>query len=255
MHARNLVSVLTLTFVLPALANAALIVSHTGAIDPLNEGWLASGSWGANNVLVGSVYNDAGHDAWMVDDNIVNSGTARGYLYNQTAQDIADGQALGWQLDFTVRSVDKPDSQDLAVAIEIGDDVRRWGSAIYLDGAGNTELWLQTGSLFGPAVTIAGEGYHDYSMIYDPLDQMVDVLVDNLLVYSDWAGNSDIGSQRVVWGSNQSAATGQGNWAAVSLNILEPVETGVPMPASWLLLGPLSLWVARRGASLPRNPG
>lgn len=225
-----------IALLLSTAAPAALLVSHEGANDPLTEGWSHTGSWGWSNVSVGSVYNDQGYDAWSVDDNYASSGTARGYLYNIGSEDIAAGKSQGWQLDFTLRSVDNPDAMDLAVAMEVGDDDKRWGTGIRLDGAGNTEMWLWTDVQSGPTVTIAGEGYHDYRFIYDPLSTFVDVIVDDVLVYDDWVGSTDAGTQRVVWGSNESAATGQGNWASVDFQILEGGAAAAPISGSFLLL-------------------
>lgn len=193
-------------------------------------------SWGGHNVSVGPV-DDGGVAAWMIDDNIVNNGTARGYLFNQEAQQVADAKAYGWQVDYSVRSVDNPDSQDLAVSIEVGDDERRWTIAMYQDGNGDTEMWFWDSPLSGPTVTVSGAGYHDYRMVYDPTDQLVDVFVNDALVYSDWAGNNDAGTQRVVWGANQSAGVGQGNWSYVGYQVFDANDQGsIPVPGSLLLM-------------------
>ena len=94
-------------------------------------------------------------------------------------------------------------------------------------------------------ITSGGTGtdaYHDFSILYDPVTDTQQLLVDDVVIYSDLTGQSN-SQDYAFFGSGSSAGDGSGNWHSVGFEI-------IPAPSTFALsaLGVLGLLACgRRG--------
>lgn len=243
----------SITCIMPAYAIVSF--SHQGAIDPVAQGWTANPP--ENGVTVGPVQNDSvgNLDAWEIDDNSSTIGQGGGGSYSMN---LPTGMGYNtWVLTANVRIVEGIETlmgnnhnsnrllvrlEDRRYDIEFGDQ---------LDG--DPIIFLNIGTEFVDgkiAVPIenAGNGYHSYEMIYDPLSQSVDISVDGSIVYSNYNGFSftSADSPAVVFGGGSTTGTGHVNWNSVQFS-------AIPETSSIVLVGIIGLFVVvkmRRSTSL-----
>ena len=223
-----------------SVANAGIFITHTGANDPLTEGWNATQTPLGVGASVGAVVNDLGLgiDAWSTDDNSTGSAFPS-YIYNPTAGEIADATTNGWKASINLRVVDVNDAQDSSVLFEYGDTTRRFLVEFGSDQSGNATVQLFTGQdandptiFLGPIFNVGSGGYHLYELIYDPVAGSADLFVDGVEQLSDYTGHGQA-TNRIAWGGLSGFGVGQGNYNFVQFE----TNTSVSEPGTLALLG------------------
>jgi len=244
-----------------AVSSAAwgeVIISHSGGNDPASEGWtpIIVG----NNVSVGTVSNDAGPGlhAWLTFDNDVGTTPKASAYYKGesavTAQQWAD-VANGWSLKASLRVDDFVVSGfDETVGITPGIQMALVDPGLWIlfsmgsDANGDTTISLKgnyVGGSWGPTETrtIAGSGYNDYELLWDPTDGL-DVIVNDSVIVDNYDCSTDFAGalgNRLYWGCTDTPGRGAGYWTSVEF-------ASVPEPSTivMLVLGSLALLIGRR---------
>lgn len=220
-------------------------LSHQGATDPFEEGWLVNK--GATSPGIGTaVLNDQGKDAWGIADTSVSDGVynVRGESSLTTTQ-YADIATSGWKLRATLRVDDSKGPYDATSGLAPGIQIALKDPGLWVllglgsDGNGNTTLNLRSGfeSTSGNFLntfdyTIAGNGYNDYELTWNSTDGLGllvngQQIVDNYDCGTDasWAG---ILGNRIYWGAIDGPGVGAGYWNNVEFEISAPVpEPGI----------------------------
>jgi len=224
-------------------AGAVTLYEHTGANDPLTEGWLEAIVFVQTSV--GPVLDDqgSGFDAWFVDDNGTAGGDAGFYEGPLTAGEVASGESGGWTLSARLRSVDVPDpapgapavGEDAAPFVSYRDGVTTWQLHFQTEDTGDLTIYLGTDFIVpaGLTHTIVGGApdYHLYELVFDPGTGLATLSVDGAEVIADFPGAPFAQpTPRIAWGSGTSGSTGQGNFNLVRF------ELAVPEPSGPLLL-------------------
>jgi len=258
----------TISGVISGQAQASIVFSQSGSVDPTTAGWAVD-----NPALVlgprpatSPVTNDlgSGFDAWSIDDTSTFAGTTRTYTQSPSATDNDRALNLGWTLRANLRIGNTPDAVGNAGSIILeyanGTTAYRLALGNEADGDPIALLWdggldpddtlTATGTLF--TLQTGGAGYHLYEMVYDPFAGSVDLFIDGIERISDYAGISN-SFNRVAWGAASSSDTGQANWNQVQFEI-----AAVPLPAALPLFfsGLLGLgWLgkSRRASALQKQ--
>lgn len=220
-------------------AQATTVLVHTGASNPVTEGWINStGTGGATTA--GSVINDlgSGFDAWAVDDNSTAFDTNLFYLQNLTAAQIAEGNSAGWRLSLRVRVVNTPDG-----FVNVGGALFSAVSAMYRDGSRDWYLGIGSQADGDPVVRMpggtsyslegGGSGYHLYELVYNPAVTSASLFIDGTELASGLVGAAT-SQTRVLFGASTSPDAGQGNYNLVRFATSQAAI--VPVPAAQLLL-------------------
>lgn len=226
-----------------AASQAVTVVEHSGATNPLIEGWNFS-STGEGLGSVGIVAGDglSSLDAWFTDDEGSNSSVS--YNYSLSPADIA-AMSSGWRLATRLRVADIPDPVDFGVSFQIENGERAWG--ITFGSNVNGDLLSQTfQGLALPTIVGGTNDYHLFEFVDDnPVDPIVDIYIDGLLALSDYGGSAS-SRTLIAFGdtSTSSGSGGRAHFANVEL-------TAVPLPATvWLLLSAIGA-MGRKSGTLP----
>ncbi len=203
-------------------ARAGLLVfSHTGATDPILEGWTRTS--GAN-VTFGPVINDLGLgiDAWYVYDNGATLGDLGAYLQTPSPAIVSLGNTYGWKLSAFIRVLPGSGAPAGSPMVLYRDGTRSWQMHFGTTSSGDPIVRLITGTSppSGPAFTLAGGAnqYHLYELIYDPVADAADLYVDGTLLYTGYVGFS--WSERYVyWGAGSSYDVGKGHFSRVEFYV------------------------------------
>src|SRR5690606_36119499 len=148
---------LIIALLAPLVANVLhgqVVIQHFGASDPVTEGFYIGSS---ADVEVEPVFNDMGLDAWGIQK--LHQGTYT-YGYNLSLQQQEDAASFGWLLSGRMRLVEPGIG-----AIRFGGDfflqllLRENGSMLISQG--NVNFYLAE----------AGHDYHEYSIVYDVIDE------------------------------------------------------------------------------------
>jgi hypothetical protein len=220
-------------------AASTILLSHSGSNNPTTEGW----SRPANSNVVAEAYNDNGREVWRVYDAGVSTSN-NNLSYSSTLNDAAVASVMdsGWELSATL-SV-PGDDPDHSIAMAAGSNI--WVGFIINESPTNRRAWAL---MFGRAangdtlVSTYGSGtartlspgYHDYSMVYDPVTALVTVSIDDE-VWKTYAGGSlaNNSTQQVYWGDNSGQTVTQPGRAAY----YESIQfSSVPEPSRMLYMG------------------
>ena len=203
---------------------AQLIIEHSGASDPNDEGW--SASWAVNPpVLLAEALPlapDAAPNiaeainAWQIhsyhiddpDLSYPGQGGSIEYKYVLTPEQKAQAEALGWILTATWR---------------LQEEVVEWGSSNYI-GVRLPTSWYQmrmgpgayeergvkfVAGAFGPDLgetfDLGPDDYYTATIIYDPGTDTAVIYAEGVMVIEDiapWGGLGDTGEIRVYWGTD-----------------------------------------------------
>jgi hypothetical protein len=235
---RRIASFMALSL-LAVSTHASVLMQHSGATDPINEGWVGTsgagpGSLPAGDVATGSI-DDNGTAAWFVDDSSTRPYGMYLYYHEMDNSDVVDGLNRGWSMDVTLRVVDIPDTVDASVlsAVSYNNHIFSLSFGSQADG----DPIVRLGRAGGPEYVLegAGDGYHNYSLRYDPEHHNADLFVDGIEVLSDFEGTSySLSVSRLMWGSLSSFDTGHGNFSDVTFAI------GTHPPPSIDIITPLN---------------
>ena len=213
-----------------ALLSQPLFEHHGDANPYLDENW--------SQRVVGSgitVGPEPAENAWKVDDQNSAGGNGYAYLLELTPEEQAEAIAHPWALRMELRVEDVPSTVGGAVGAQVAlPDLnnRIFTLGFGTDAAGNPIVALYNGSSFVQSAPIPGSGYHQYTMLFDPETQTVDIFADGVEVLSDQFGYTYTAGtiNRILFGANSSADTGTGYYRFVQFQI-------VPEPSTLVLLG------------------
>jgi len=212
---------------------SGVLVSHSGATNPISEGWHRGPNGGG--VSESPIVDDEGFDAWIIDDN--SGGGDLEYQLYPSASEHAAAFSQGWKYTARVKVAEVPDSADRGCFLGYGTDAVRFYIDLGTEADGDPIL-----RLLGPPDMVfvgdgLGPGYHLYEMQYDPATTLATVSVDGIQLTDSYGGYVGGGPDRVLWGSGFNG-TGEGRWNMVNFEI-------IPEPASTALLvcGALGLLV------------
>lgn len=235
-----------------ALATTAhaspIIAAHYGATDPTMEGFAAftlPPPFTPAPSTVGPLANDAGRAAWSI------AGTGQSSLFGYLSGPLSPSQQAdvlnqGFILTLEARadrqgiaSPFSPNNPVIVAGAIVETASSRFELNLGLDANGDTVVSLPTtvgftteGAVLSDGLTYTlaglGGGYHNYSLIYDPITQLADLFIDGVPRISDYGGVTNFPSfdRGLVWGA---FSGGLGNFAVVQLE-------AIPAPSSLLLL-------------------
>lgn len=231
-------------------AQAGMIFSHNGAVDPTTEGWEHYvGSGGGTSS--GPVYNDLGLgiDAWFVKDTSADLYTTEGYLQQPTAGQLSAVLSNGWTLSATLRVLEHSTGYYTAgLYTTFRDGANDWVMWFDMQADGDPIVWFDVGPNGDPAYVLEGAGstYHTYSLVYDPVSGSADLFVDGVERVSNHIGAAS-DEVNVQWGAGASNATALGHFNAVSFSAV-PEPTSLVMFAGLGIIGLVAARMRKRAA-------
>lgn len=198
------------------------------APDPVAQGWHAdhTGSPPAQQVFDAS--SDLGLDAWAVID--AGGGGRIEYEFDLTNQEIADGNAQGWTLSSTSRTlagafdvlVHRNGVRQFLVWKEINSD-----GDLEVDLVGDARYTLTTGGT-------GADAYHDHDLTFDPATGEATFWFDGTPI-STWDGSGHSGKQ-LIWGSGSTSGRGEAHYHQVTYTVgatgdfVPTIETDLAAP-------------------------
>ncbi len=207
-----------------------VVLEHSGATDPLTEGF-SRGQAGA------AVTGDMGLEAWNIQGPV---GSFPRYDANLAAGDVAEMEATGFRVTATLRNLLAPDdAADLGNIVEVSlTSVGQFTLLFGADASGNPvllkgDLCCLGGTPIALDPSVTGAGYHTFQMLYNPnvSATQVELLVDGISHGMLSPATSNFGN-RFTWGASDSGGTWNSNWNVVRL------ETEIlPPPSTPLLVG------------------
>ena len=198
-----------------------LVYSHVGDADPTVESWTLQ----VGNAARGALADDEGLAAWFVNDA---SGALSPTFYTQSTAPHTAAAADGWTLRATLRVDADTDTPDCAIFIESSVGGRRFFLS-FGSNAGQT-FYLRNacigGGLAADAPGSPPTAYHTYEVAWDPdkgSTGEADIFIDGLrqAAASGWPGTATASLERVVFGANDQAGQGQGNYHRVEWEVGE----------------------------------
>jgi len=181
------------------------------APDPTTQGWNPDHTGGPPNQQVFDVSPDLGVDAWAVVDQ--GGGGRVEYEYFLTNQEIADGNANGWSLTSTSRTI-----------------AGEFDVLVYRDGARQYLVWKEINSNGDLEVDILGDSsyvlttggtgsdaYHDHDLSFDPETGLVTYWFDGVAIASTLGGSHS--GKQIIWGSGSTGGRGEAYYQSVELSV------------------------------------
>lgn len=211
--------------ILVPVAHGQVVVQHTGANDPITEGFtlLQPG-----NAEVGPVFEDFDRDAWSIR---LQSQTEYGaYEHALTERERQDAATFGWELSVTLRFLSFPDVWGNGVYFYTG--AHRFSMEFFTDSDGT--LWISD-SLSGGDYRFEGgdDDYHRYTLVYDPLAELARLWVDGVDSEFDFRPRNSGSDASFRFGAGQVVT--HAHWNEVSLTII-PEPATVALVAGILAL-------------------
>jgi hypothetical protein len=234
-------------------AKAAIIGSHLGNANPVDEGWTYYTFGGG--VAVGGVSGDRGRDAWYVDDNGSFVGAAAHYDRDATDEELNNAFNYGWRLDLRVRVADNSGGASVLAWFE--DRLRGKVYPLMIIGEeGVTGITVELGGN-DHILPLLSDDYHLYQLI-SPGGGIADLWVDGVQVLTGFSGIASSYPHSMGFGSGDSMNTGMGLYNEFRVQVGEPQVNAVPEPhslAALMLIG-LTVVAGRRWRGRrQRNPG
>jgi hypothetical protein len=219
---------LLVTATVPAFGQGTLVIQHTGATDPLTEGYTKLGPGSGYPVI-----NDMGVNAWVA-PGISNLNVF--YNYILTPRQQAESAGAGWILSADLRITTTNSFPMFGLTLD--------GYGLNFGSDSNGNQYVLYGSGGTDHVTLPGSSYNDYQLVYDASLGTVSLWI-NGIVYANniFTNQHETYLQEVSWGSGYyGAQIAQANWNMVSL-----VITPEPSTICLLLLGTgILFYVSRR---------
>ncbi|MHC4536391.1 MAG: hypothetical protein ACYS6K_20770 [Planctomycetota bacterium] len=209
-------------------SQAEIAALHEGANDPWDEGWSGGSPGGDVNISTGGVYDDMGHDAWVIDDDD-DDDDWKHYIFLTPAQSAA-AAANGWKLSARLRVIETDALNEAAVQVAYyhygAKDLI--GYRMQFDTAHNSNKPIVALNGYDESeVTLddADGGYHLYELVYDPVVGSAALFVDGMELLSGFTGKKrkkedDIKNSFVNFGSEAGGAKGHGNYSLVKFEVL-----------------------------------
>jgi len=215
--------------VVPVFGQGTLVIQHSGATDPVTEGFQNEGHGNGYAVI-----NDMGVNAWVTPGISTNFPH---YYYGLTPQQRAESAGAGWILSADLR-ITTTNSFPLFNLILEG-----YGGSYGLDfgSDSNGDQYVIYGSGRTDRATLPGSNYSNYQLIYNASADMVSLWVDGV----EYANNIFTNQHEtylidVQWGSGYNVGHNDlANWNLVSLEI-------TPEPSTMALFGLGALILAAR---------
>jgi hypothetical protein len=202
---------------------------HSGAVNPVSEGWQADVS---TPRFVGFGMDDGGIPAWVVRDSIGTPSAYRTYQVDPTAHANAI-EVNGWTFRCLLRIPVVNTNLNGVVSFFFKSDSGKGYAFVFGTRAnGDPYVGLTPDPLLGavprPEFTIPGGAglYHLYDFVYHPQTQRVDVLVDGVLISAQYAGWLSAQRPQVFFGIFSSGPT-EARFARVEFL----AGTDLPVPA------------------------
>lgn len=210
-------------------AGSSLVASFTGPTAPQSQGWFLQLNGDPiaafDSITPAIIADDLGFPVYGVDDRTALAGV---YFEDSIApQQEANAKAAGFTLRMRLRVLPEPTPIDPAAGLSSLSVGRgsvfelRFGANPDTPGNGNLRI-LATGG--PPEVEIAGGSvYHLVEIVFDPVSETADVLVDGVERISDWVspGGLDLDLGPVWFGSPPPAFTSIGAMGEARTNLVE----------------------------------
>lgn len=229
---------------MPCTAHAStVLLTHNGSTNPTTEGWSRSI---VTSTVIGEAYDDNGTPVWRLTDP-GDPGASSAHLYYHgtvNATNLNTALTQGWELSATIKIPENDPTSGVAwttssntwlgfIAPEATNVRRYWALIFGRSATGDTLVQANGG---GPVKTLA-PGYHDYSLVYDPVTARVTISIDGEVWQTGYNGTTTAGSTATVyWGDNNSQSADIPNRSAYYESVQFSVGA-VPEPSRFLLLG------------------
>jgi len=230
-----LLSSLWLGILTNGLGQGAILVQHSGSLNPTNEGFSLGIDTG---VSVGPVTNDLGMSAWTTTST---GGGLFAYVQTLTPQQQAQVAGSDWMMSVTLRVVQSSNTNSQIYTI-FNTGSRAFDLGFGLNGNGDPFVEVNESSL-RPVYTLTGAGssYNNYDLLYNAANNTASLWVNGVDIIDNISGIQTPSLPVLYWGAGQDAPeTYQANWNLVSLSIPEPAS------AAFILLGSGALIYLRR---------
>ena len=206
-----------------ATSTAIPIFEHSGANDPLTEGWSQEGS--GVDVTTGQILNDLGSgiDSWFVRDPSTVLGSSIQYSQTPTVATNTLAAQSGWKLTANLRLVESNVGAVNGMFVDYRNGKTSYLMSFDRESDGDPTVALGGGGSF----TLQGVGdgdYHLYELIFKPAFASADLLVDGVEVLSGHVGQPST-LNRVNWGAAGSDATGRGHFNSVKFETIPDLIT------------------------------
>lgn len=199
-----------------SVLHSQVIIQHSGLNDPLTEGFFMITPGEAE---LAEVIDDQGYNAWSIHDTSRVDPTI--YLYQLLPEQSLAVNTYSWVLSATMRLVEPG-----AARLEFTTGSETFLFSLRLDEGGDIMLTQQQVPLY--TLEGGGAGYHDFSLVYDAIDERASFWVDGVVRVTNIVGSSTIPLQPVVSFGN-SGSESHTHWNDFTLAI-------VPEPATVALL-------------------
>ena len=207
---RNLLQLLTIVacmVVIPTLAQAESIITHSGQTDPTTEGWSESIAYNSTTpgTVSGTGVDDGGTDAWRVETD---HAWLR-YIRDLDQAELDDMNSNGWEASITMRLATTGYTPYFDSNFEVATD--NWVTSLLFgtDASGNPQLSiLDSWTAFSGApiaLPALDPGYHTYKLTSAGDVSTVSLYVDDSFVtdltalpvhYGGW-------EKRILWGDTE----------------------------------------------------
>ncbi len=148
------------------------IIQHSGANNPLTEGFSISSLHNPEVQQLGPVFDDQGFDAWSIKDSRPSGYTF--YQYALLPEETESASIHGWMMSANMRFVELGDSRlDLMTASN--------GFTFYLTLKSNGDIVVSHRQVVLYTIEGGGNDYHEFSLVYDVEDTTVSLWIDGSL--------------------------------------------------------------------------
>lgn len=152
-------------------AFSQVIVQHSGAADPVTEGFTLS-SW--NEVQLGPVVGDLGRDAWKIHTR--DSWESGSYYYRLTPQEIAGATTYGWEYSASLRFVEMSEFTRVTMAF-LTEEIR-FRLALSSNNAG--KFIVSGDGIQAFVLDVDPLEYHHFRMAYDAELEYASLWIDGV---------------------------------------------------------------------------
>ncbi len=225
----------------PGRAFGQIIIQHSGAVDPVTEGFTLSS---AGNVQLGPVFEDLGFNSWVIHSRDHNEGAS--YHYFLTAGEQQAAMAFGISLSANMRFVEVSDYTRMSMEFQTG--TRRFrlivtatdNGTLLVSGDGIPAFSLETNAL----------DYHHYSIAYEAASNTAALWIDGIEWATDIQGAQiTFPAATITFGASGESIT-YSHWNDVTLAIIpEPTTLPLLLGLGALLFVGVLRWRTRQGRS------